>query len=368
MKSWKEDWKENVNIIEDVHWDVKSENKEILKTITERYPMSIPKYYYNLIDKNDPNDPIKKLSFPNVFESDLIGDADTSGESTNTKMPGLQHKYSTTALVLTTNACFMYCRHCFRKRMVGYNSDEINHRMKETVDYLRSHKEVNNVLLTGGDSFCMTNDQIEGYLKNLSEIDHLDFIRFGTRSLVVFPERIYNDQELVDILSKYNKKKKIVLITQFNHPREITLEVKKAVDKILEAGIGINNQAVILKGINDDPKVLADLLNGLTRIGINPYYVFQCRPVMGVKIGFQKTLLESYELVKETRSYLNGLSKRFRLIMSHVKGKIEILGVENNNMIFKFHQAKSSENEEKIFIREIDLDGKWLDEDLNFIK
>ncbi len=368
MKSWEKKWKDNLKAIEDVSWDIDKEEKDILKVVSERYPMSIPKYYYNLIDENDPNDPIKKLCFPNAFEADLMGDTDTSGESSNTKMPGLQHKYSTTALVLTTSACFMYCRHCFRKRMVGSNSDEINNRMKETIKYLKEHEEVNNVLLTGGDSFCMSNEQIENYLKNLVEIEHLDFIRFGTRALVVFPERIYGDQELIDILAKYNDKKKIVIITQFNHPRELTVEAKRAIDMLLKKGIAINNQAVILKGVNDDPKVLAELLNGLTRVGINPYYVFQCRPVKGAKAGFQKTLLESYELVKETKQYLNGIGKRFKLIMSHVQGKIEIIGIENNKMIFKFHQTKYIDNNERIFIREIDVNGKWLDDKLNFIE
>lgn len=368
MSLWRDSWKNNLKKVEDVNWELSTDDQKVLATVSERYPMSIPEYYYNLIDQNDPEDPIKKICFPNTFESSSAGDFDTSGEATNTKMPGLQHKYKTTALVLTTNACFMYCRHCFRKRMVGYSSDEINNRMKETVEYLKNHEEVNNVLLTGGDSFCMNNDQIESYLKNLSEIEHLDFIRFGTRAPVVFPERIYGDKELVDLLGKYNQKKKLIIVTQFNHPRELTDEVKKAIDMLLNKGITINNQAVILKGVNDDPKVMSDLLNGLTRIGINPYYVFQCRPVTGVKSGFQKTLIESYEMAKESRKSLNGIGKRFKLIMSHVRGKIEIVGVHKNEMIFKFHQAKNVDDNERVFIREIDPTGKWLDDELNFIK
>lgn len=368
MTLWTDSWKNNISKVTDVKWDLNQEDRNALETVSERYPMSIPEYYYNLIDEKDPNDPIKLLSYPNVFESDLLGNSDTSGEATNTKLPGLQHKYSTTALVLTTNACFMYCRHCFRKRMVGYSSDEINNRMNETINYLKEHEEVNNVLLSGGDSFCMTNNQIERYLENLVEIEHLDFIRFGTRSLVVFPERIHSDQELLEILAKYNRKKKIVIVTQFNHPRELTEEAIRSIDMLQELGIAINNQAVLLKGVNDMPGVLAELLNGLTRIGVNPYYVFQCRPVTAVKAGFQLTLLESLELVKEARKSLNGIGKRFRLIMSHVQGKIEIVGTEGNNMIFKFHQAKNEENNERILIREIDETGQWLDDELNFIK
>ncbi|MCH4887170.1 KamA family radical SAM protein [Acidaminobacter sp. JC074] len=333
-----------------------------LEEVIERHPMRIPKYYYDLIDQNDPNDPIKRISYPNAFEVDLMGDYDTSGEASNTKLPGLQHKYSTTALVLTTSTCFMYCRHCFRKRLVGLSSEEINSRLDETIKYLSGHEEINNVLLSGGDSFCLTDEQIEAYLKGLTEIKHLNYIRFGTRSLVVYPERITDN--LVSILEKYSKKKEIVIVTQFNHPRELTQEALNAIKKIKNIGVSINNQAVVLKGVNDTPDVLAELLNGLNRVGINPYYVFQCRPVKAVKIGFQKTLLETYTLIQETRKKLDGLSKRFRLIMSHPRGKVEIVGVHGNQMIFRFHQAKDMSDHDKMFIREIDEKAQWLDNDL----
>lgn len=343
----------------------KNEDQEILNEIIQRHPLRIPQYYYDLIDPNDPNDPIKKLSYPNVFEADLMGDYDTSGESINTKLPGLQHKYSTTALVLTTSACFMYCRHCFRKRLVGYSNDEINNRLDETMQYLEGHHEINNVLLTGGDSFCLTDAQIEKYLERLSTLEHVNYIRFGTRSPVVYPERITT--ELIEILKHYNTKKRIMVITQFNHPRELTEEATLKLQMLHEAGISVNNQAVILKGVNDDPEIMADLLNGLNRVGVNPYYVFQCRPVKAVKKGFQKTLFESYKLIETTRTKLDGLSKRFRLIMSHPKGKIEIVGIYENQMVFRFHQAKDPADHDRIFLREIDEDAQWLDADLNLI-
>lgn len=357
-------WKDN--IIRDIRaLNFSNEDEmEILEKVAKRHPMAIPQYYLNLINEKDPNDPIKKLSYPNTFENELIGDYDTSGEATNTKLPGLQHKYKTTALVLTTNACFMYCRHCFRKRMVGYSSDEINNRTEETIRYLMEHKEINNVLLSGGDSFCLSNEQIESYLEPLSKIEHLDFIRFGTRSPVVYPKRIVENKELLDILNEYNKKKRIMIVTQFNHPRELTNEAKEAINRLKAIGLSINNQTVILKGVNDNPKVMAELLNGLNSVGVDPYYIFQCRPVKAVKTGFQLTLKESFELVSNTRKELNGLSKRFKLIMSHPIGKIEIVGLDKNQMIFRIHQAKDLSDHDKIFIREIDDKACWLDKDL----
>lgn len=262
MTLWKDNlkhFKKNFEAIDGV--DLK--DVDTLSKITERHPMLIPPYYYNLIDPNDPDDPIRLLSVPNVFEADLMGDYDTSGEQQNTKLPGLQHKYKKTALVLTTSACFMYCRHCFRKRMVGYTNDEVNTRIEETIDYLNNNKVINNVLLSGGDSFCLSNDQIERYLVGLSKIDHLDFIRFGTRSPVVFPERIYTDEKLLEVLKKYNKKKRIIVVSQFNHPRELTDEAKKSVDALMSVGITVHNQTVLLKGVNDDPKTLSSLFEWL---------------------------------------------------------------------------------------------------------
>ncbi|MGM0496244.1 MAG: KamA family radical SAM protein [Bacillota bacterium] len=361
--------KNEIRKIEDVYdYDkLSDEEKEKLQEVIYRHPMRIPKYYYNLIDWDDKTDPIKRMAVPHILELDTSGDYDTSGESTNTKLPGLQHKYSTTALVLSTNVCFMYCRHCFRKRMVGYSREEIMKRMEKTVDYVKKHQQINNVLVTGGDAFTMSNKMIENYLKNLSAIEHLDFIRFGTRSLVVKPERVYKDHELLKILEKYNKQKEVIIVTQFNHPKEITEEARLAINALKEAGCTIRNQAVLLKGINDEPNTLALLLNKLTSVGIHPYYVFQCRPVKYVT-HFQVSLSEGIEIIEEAKKKLNGISKAFRYIMSHPRGKIEIFSKTDKHFIFKFHQNKDPEDANKVFMRDIDNSANWLSEDLELIE
>lgn len=364
---WKKEWGENVTSLEGLKPYLTMDDMDKLGEVTDRHPMSIPKYYLDLIDKNDPNDPIKILSVPSVMELDMSGDYDTSGEAENTKFAGVQHKYATTMLVLTTNACFMYCRHCFRKRLVGYSNDEINNRLDMTVDYLKSHEEVNNVLLSGGDSFCLDTSVIRSYLERMVEVEHLDFIRFGTRSLVVFPQRIYEDKELLEALKVAGKKKNITIVTQFNHPRELTDEVRKAMDALREAGVAVNNQTVMLKGVNNDPKVLGELMNKLVRFGINPYYVFQCRPVTAVKNHFQMPLAETWKIAEEAKAYCNGFSKRFKLIMSHPRGKVEILGVVEDDMIFRFHQAKNPDDMGKMFKVGLDPKGRWLDRELQFI-
>lgn len=366
--NWKDKVKNDVTCVDQLKLYFKVDNEHKLKEIVKRHPMKIPDYYLNLINPHNENDPIRKLSVPTICELDVSGDYDTSGESENTILPGIQHKYKQTVLVLTTNECFMYCRHCFRKRFVGYSKDEVMSQMDAAVKYIKEHPEVTNVLLSGGDAFCLPTETIKEYILRLKDIDHLDFIRFGTRSLVVFPQRIYDDPALLEVLHEASKQKKIYVVTQFNHPNELTEDAKKAIKMLLEAGIMINNQTVLLKGINDDPDILAELLNTLVRIGINPYYVFQCRPVKSVKSSFQLPIITSLRIVEEAKKKLNGFSKRFKFIMSHVQGKIEIVGEFEGKILFKFHQAKNEENAGKMFVREINPKGKWLNNDLMFIE
>ena len=343
------------------------DEKQKLQEIIKRHPMRIPEYYYDLIDFDNDQDPIRKLAIPSVLEASLFGEEDTSGEASNTKMLGLQHKYKQTALVLCTNNCFMYCRHCFRKRMVGYTQTEILERKDQAIEYIRNHKEVNNVLITGGDAFTMSNDLIEGYLKELCGMDHLDFIRFGTRSIVVKPDRIYDDLDLLRILNIYTKKKEIIIVTHFNHELELTEEAKKAIRALKKQGLIIRNQTVLLNGVNDNENTIARLFNGLVNAGVEPYYLFQCRPVKG-GVHFQVPLSRGIDIVSKAREKLNGISKAFRFVMSHKRGKIEIFGKTDEAVIFKFHQNKYDEDANKIFMKTIDELAVWLDENLDYIK
>jgi lysine 2,3-aminomutase len=148
----------------------------------------------------------------------------------------------------------------------------------------------------------------------------------------------------------------------FNHPREITQKSINAVDKLIKSHVIIKNQTVLLKGINDDPDTLAGLLNKLVGIGINPYYVFQCRPVKGAKEHFQVPLYRGYKIVENAKKKLDGLSKGFKYIMSHKTGKVEIVGVMGNEIYFKYHQAKESKNIGKFFKKKINKKAKWLDD------
>ena len=238
---WKKELLNNLTTAEEINealnMNLDDDEMDKLKDIIDKYPMSVPRYYLSLINQDDPEDPIRKLCIPSIRETDMSGSFDTSGEADNTVVVGLQHKYQQTGMLLSTSNCAMYCRHCFRKRLVGQNDDEVNTHFGEIVNYIKEHEEMTNVLISGGDSFLNSNEKIERYLKELTAIDHLVYIRFGTRVPVVFPVRIYSDEEFLNILEHYNKIKQIYVITHFNHPNEITEESKKAIRELKNRGI-----------------------------------------------------------------------------------------------------------------------------------
>ncbi len=341
---------------------ISEEELSVIREVAVRYPMCVTPYYLSLIDWSDPDDPIRKLSIPSAAEYSGEGTEDTSGEQSNTVSTGMQHKYSETLLVLTTNQCSMYCRHCFRKRMVGYTSEEINGQIEQVRSYVTEHAEVRNVLLSGGDFLVNENEIIRQYLDNLADIQTLDYIRLGTRTPVVLPERIYGDPELLEILSAYNRKKQLIVVTHYDHPREMTEESKRAVRALISAGIIVRNQTVLLKGVNDDPDVLAELMNGLISFGVTPYYLFQCRPARGVVTLFQVPIARGVEIAEAAKAKCSGQAKCFRYAMSHVTGKIEIIGPIGDEMVFRYHQAKDRRNLGRVFKMKLTPDQCWLED------
>lgn len=364
MTEWKQLLQEGFDDIRDLagRLHIPEDKLDELCGIQDKFPMFVNPYYLSLADTEDVNDPVRKMCIPEMAEMKAGGEMDTSGEQDNTVLTGLQHKYHETALILSTNQCAMYCRHCFRKRLVGLSADETARYIGDMAQYVREHREINNVLISGGDAFLNSNETIRRYLEEFTDIEHLDLVRFGTRTPVVLPQRITTDEELRDILSTYAEKKQIYVVTQFNHPREITEEAAKAVDMLLKAKIVVKNQTVLLKGINDKPEVLAELMRKVTSIGVIPYYVFQCRPVTGVHSQFQVPLHEAYQIVEEAKYRESGQGKCFRYVLSHVTGKIEILGeAGGGEMLFKYHQAKNEADRGRIFTRKIGENQCWLD-------
>lgn len=362
---WQNELQKNLRNVTDLlpYLNLSNDEKTQMQAILDCFPLSITSYYLSLIDFNDPNDPIRKMAIPSVAETDLSGSFDTSGEADNTVVAGMQHKYAETAMILSTNQCAMYCRHCFRKRLVGLSDDEIATHFDEMHDYISTHKEISNVLISGGDALLNSNARLKKLLSILVNIQHVRAIRIGTRVPVVFPERITQDKELQDMLATFLKQKQIYLMTQYNHPRELTEASVQAVRIIQKIGMAVKNQTVLLHGVNDTPEVLGELLNKLVSVGISPYYVFQCRPVAGVKNQFQVPLKKALQIVEAAKAQQNGLGKNFKYCMSHVMGKIEILGMTGENeMLFKFHECPDKAKLGSLFRRTITDKQAWLDE------
>jgi len=362
--SWKEILRHTVTSVEEMEQYVSfsADEKKQLEEIAGIHPIRITRHVMELMDYNDPEDPIRKMYLPSVEELDLSGNYDTSGEAENTVATGLQHKYEPTALLLSTNVCAIYCRYCFRKRMVGVTNNEVLNQFDDTVSYIHNHPEISNVLITGGDAFMLDTDIIKSFLEKLSNIPHLQYIRFGTKTLASLPQRIIEDDELIEVFRKHNSagKPRVYVFTHINHPREIVPETIEAVSRLNSAGVSVSCQSVLLKGVNDNPETIIKLMDSLVAAGIVPYYLFQCRPVKRVQKSFQIPISQGIDIIENARQKLSGMAKRFRFAMSHNIGKIEIVGRLHDEIVFKIHDAKYIEQTGCIFTRKaVEVDG-WL--------
>ncbi len=367
---WKEELKNNITTLDELqkYIPLTATEKKDLAEVVKTHPMNIPRYYLGLIDPSNPQDPIRKLCVPEGDELIVAGDMgettpDPYGDDRHDKGNGVLHKYSYTALVVGTEYCAMYCRHCFRKRMVGLPNHQTVKNFQNAAKYFTEHNELSNVLISGGDPFMLPTDVVGKMLEALVEIDHLNYVRIGSRAPVVYPMRFFDDQ-LIEMLHAYNRRKTLYVPTHFNHPAEITDEATEAILRLREAGITINNQAVLLSGVNDNVDTLVALKNTLLKIGVNPYYLYQCMPVTRVRHHFQVPLKRGVDLVDDARRRLDGYGKRFKFIIGHDIGKIEICGRIGDKLIMKQLHARSDHPEEssRMLIRQLTDNGGWLDD------
>jgi len=340
---------------------IPEDERKRLKQITDKFVFRVNDYYLGLIDWNDPNDPIRKLVIPNEGELLEYGRWDASDEDTNYVVPGCQHKYRTTALLIVSEVCGAYCRYCFRKRLFRNDVKEALSDVTPGLEYIAKHPEINNVLLTGGDSLILATPKLRSIIERLRQMDHVKIIRLGSKLPVFNPMRIYEDQELLDMIRQFSTpEKRIYVMAHVNHPREITPQAYKAFQALHNAGAIVVNQTPVLKGINDDPAVLGELLDKLSWAGVTPYYFFVNRPVAGNK-DFVLPLKKVYEIVEEAKARTSGLGKRVRLSMSHTSGKIEILAIENGKAYLKYHQSRDGEYG-KFMVLDCPDDAAWFDD------
>ena len=279
------------------------EEKSDIGKVLEIFRMGITPYYASLMDPDDPSCPVRKQAVPTISET-MAGIADMQDpldEVADSPVPGLTHRYPDRVLFLITDQCSMYCRHCTRRRFAGQNDAGLAWEyIEKGIEYIRNTPAVRDVLLSGGDALLMADHKLEEIIKRLREIPHVDVIRLGTRTPVVMPQRITDD--LVNMLKKYHP---IWLNTHFNHPKEITPESTEACLKLVDGGIPVGNQTVLLRGVNDNPQIMKELVLNLVRIRVRPYYIYQCDLSMGIE-HFRTKVSKGLEIMEALRGHISG--------------------------------------------------------------
>jgi len=307
---WKWQLKNSIHKVETVEKILgvtfSDKKKQAIKTTIEKFPMSVTPYYLSLVDTDDPeNDPVFKQCFPDIRELSLSNCdmSDPLHEDKDSPVEGITHRYPDRVLFHISNVCAMYCRHCTRKRKVG-DVDSIPSKevFLKGIEYIKNTPQVRDVLISGGDPLMLSDDYLDWILSQLSEIPHVEVIRIGSRMPVVLPYRITD--ELVEVLKKYDN---IWLNTHFNHPREMTGSSRKALKKLSRAGIPRGNQSVLLRDVNDCPRIMKRLVHKLTANKVRPYYLYQCDLSEGLE-HFRTNVGKGIEIMENLRGHTSGFA------------------------------------------------------------
>lgn len=292
---------------------------EEVSRVSAHFNMRITPYYLSLIKEK--GDPIYRQVIPDIQELDNHNLFDDPlAEDNNSPVPSIVHRYSDRCLFLVSHVCASYCRFCTRKRKVG-NCDKIRQEdIKEGIEYIRSHPEIRDVLLSGGDPFLLDDGKIDSILSQLRRIDHVEIIRIGTRVPCFLPQRITD--RLVKMLHKYHP---LYINVHFNHPDELTSVAMMALARLADAGIPLGNQTVLLKGVNDNPVTMKRLMQKLLMARVKPYYIYQADMVVGTE-HFRTTVQEGLNIIQSLRGWTSGLAvPHFVIDAPNGGGKIPLL-------------------------------------------
>lgn len=304
---WKWQFRNRITSVEELikYIPLSPQEQAQMHLVIKRYPFSVTPYYLSLINPDDPNDPIRKQAIPSFEEITMadMGEEDPLEEKRDSVVPGLVHRYPDRVLMVLTDICPMFCRHCTRKREWQHGGwVRTEEEIERMLAYIRSNPKVRDVIISGGDVLTLATSKLESVIARLRQIEHLEIIRIGSRYPVVLPQRI--DDELCEMLSKYGP---IWFNTHFNHPNEVTQEAARACDKLLRAGVPVNNQTVLLRGINDSVETQLKLSHSLLKIKVRPYYLFQCDEVQGTE--HLRTPVETgLKIIEGMRGYTSGLA------------------------------------------------------------
>ena len=303
--AWDEDWRDvfraGVSNVETLMEHFPELDVEEARRITKEFPVRINKYYLSLIEQ--PGDAIWKQVVPSGEElTDTLGCDDPLGEEGDSPVLNLTHRYPDRVLFYVNHQCPIYCRFCTRKRKVGDPHSLPKDEIERGIQYIRDHPEIRDVVVSGGDALMLSDQRIEWVLQRLRSIPHLEIIRIASRVPCALPQRV--TPELCEMLAKYHP---LYINTHFNHPREITPEAEKACGMLAGAGIPLGCQTVLLRGVNDDPEVMKELMQGLLRIRVKPYYIYQADLVFGTE-HFRTSVEKGLDIIRALRGHTSGMA------------------------------------------------------------
>ena len=274
-----------------------------INQVVKNFRLGITPYYASLMDPDDPRCPVRMQAVPVLAETHR-SDADMLDplhEDEDSPAPGLTHRYPDRVLFLITDQCSMYCRHCTRRRLAGeHDAARSMEDINKCIDYIRRTPVVRDVLLSGGDCLLVDDDVLEYIISELRKIPHVEIVRLGTRTPVVMPMRITD--ALVNMLKKYHP---IWLNTHYNHSKEMTPDAMEACRKLADAGIPLGNQSVLLRGVNDCPHIMRDLVHNMVKNRVRPYYIYQCDLSLGIE-HFRTPVAKGIEIVEGLRGHTSG--------------------------------------------------------------
>ncbi len=285
--------------------NLSADEESAIRRHTGSLPVGVTPYYLTLIDRNDPNQGLRRTHIPvNGEYLRLPGEADDPlAEDHDAAVPGLVHRYPDRVLFLTTGFCSTYCRYCTRSRMVGEAGGEYSFSVPQwerAIAYIEAHRQIRDVLLSGGDPLTLADEKLEWLLARLRAIRHIEFLRIGTKVPVVVPQRV--TRNLASILRRYHP---LWMSLHFTHPDELTLEVREACARLADAGVPLGSQTVLLKGVNDDAEVMKRLMHGLLMARVKPYYLYQCDPISG-SAHFRTSIEKGLEIMRALRGHTSG--------------------------------------------------------------